>query len=114
MGDLSFNSLLILIFIDHSTIDFSLYYPSLFFCFFLSLSLSVSISPSIFLSFFLSLFLFLFSLSLSLSLSLFLSLSLHFIPLFLVLRLFSFPLSPCYMIVVGLCCNTQLTAPLQI
>merc|ERR1711911_72295 len=79
MGDLSFNSLLILIFIDHSTIDFSLYYPSLFFRFFLSLSLSVSISPSIFLSFFLSLFLFLFSLSLSLflslSLSLFLSLS---------------------------------------
>merc|ERR1711911_328770 len=55
----SFNSLLILIFIDHSTIDFSLYYPSLFFCFFLSLSLSVSISPSIFLSFFLSLSLFL-------------------------------------------------------
>merc|ERR1711874_702089 len=68
----SFNSLLILIFIDHSTIDFSLYYPSLFFCFFLSLSLSVSISPSIFLSFFLSLF-FIPFLSLFLSLSAFYS-----------------------------------------
>merc|ERR1712137_59635 len=68
----SFNSLLILIFIDHSTIDFSLYYPSLFFCFF-----SLSFSFCLYFSFYLSLFL---SFSFSLSLSLFLSLSLHFIP----------------------------------
>merc|ERR1712063_14316 len=61
----SFNSLLILIFIDHSTIDFSLYYPSLFFCFF-----SLSFSFCLYFSFYLSLFL-----SFSFSLSLFLSLS---------------------------------------
>merc|ERR1712137_921972 len=102
----SFNSLLILIFIDHSTIDFSLYYPSLFFCFFLSLSLSVSISPSIFLSFFLSL-------SLSLSLSFSLSLCI----LFLCFLFFAYSLSrylPVTRLLLGLCCNTQLTAPLQI